>query len=280
MNRYLNILFLWIIVFIGCEDKDVKQEFSEMPTSFTKKVLIEEFTGAWCGYCPIGAYIVESLIEENDNIIGIGVHSGDAMEVDHSSFLEMTYQNSGYPSGMVDRVSYDGYVSLNAGYWTFMANNRLSSTPPCGLAMRSKVSGGIATIEVHAGFNATLEGDHRLTVYLIEDHVTGSGYGYDQANYYDGDSSSTFYQLGNPIEGYEHNNTLRAVLSGSLGDPLDNSVFISGGEHVETYTIDISSYEKNNLNAVAFIHHVGSSVVDHEILNVQRVSINGFQDWD
>ena len=38
-----------------------------------------------------------------------------------------------------------------------------------------------------------------VTVYLIEDDVTGSGYGYDQVNYYDSESESPFYGLGNPI---------------------------------------------------------------------------------
>ena len=146
--------------------------------------------------------------------------------------------------------------------------------------MRSKVSGNNATVEVHAGFNSELDGDYRVTVYLIEDDVTGSGYGYDQVNYYDSESESPFYGLGNPILGYEHNNTLRAVLSEPLGDPLDNSVLIAGGEHVEVYTADISSFNKKNLHAVAFIHNVGSTFTEHEVLNVQKVSVNGFQDWD
>ena len=30
--------------------------------------LIEEFTGAWCGYCPDGAYRVKNLINANDGI--------------------------------------------------------------------------------------------------------------------------------------------------------------------------------------------------------------------
>jgi len=280
MKKYIEIILIGLIVFVGCEDKDTEPEFSEVPSIFTKKVLIEEFTGSWCGYCPVGALIVEDLMTENENIIGVGVHVDDAMEIEQSNFLETTYQNSSYPSGMVDRTPYDGAVSLNAGYWSYFVNNQLLMTSTCGLAMRSKVSGNTATVEVHAGFNTELDGDYRVTVYLIEDEVTGSGYGYDQANYYDSESESPFYGLGNPIVGYEHNNTLRAVLSESLGDPLDDSVLIAGGEYVEVYTADISSFEKKNLHAVAFIHHVGSTFTEHEILNVQKVSVTGFQDWD
>ena len=56
MNQYLKILLFGLLVFAGCEDKSDDFEISQVPPTFTKKVLIEEFTGAWCGYCPDGAY--------------------------------------------------------------------------------------------------------------------------------------------------------------------------------------------------------------------------------
>jgi len=150
----------------------------------------------------------------------------------------------------------------------------------CGLAMRSKVSGNIATIEVRAGFNTDLSGDYRLTVYLLEDGVTGSGYGFDQINWDNEEPQSDFYGMGDPIVGYVHDHTLRAVLSGELGDPLDESVLTSGGEHIASYSIDISNYDKKKLSAVAFIQQIGTDFTQHEVLNVQQVGITGFQDWD
>ena len=55
-------LLLLSFVFFACSDNNEEPEFSEMPLSFTKKVLIEEFTAAWCGYCPWGAAIVENIV--------------------------------------------------------------------------------------------------------------------------------------------------------------------------------------------------------------------------
>ena len=135
-------------------------------------------------------------------------------------------------------------------------------------------------MEVHAGFNSTFNGDYRLSVYLIEDDVTGTGYGYDQRNYYNTVAESPFYNLGDPIEGYEHNHTLRAILSESLGDAIMVSEMASGGEHIETYTVDLSSYNKNNLSIVAFVTKISSTIAEHEIMNVQKCDIDGFQDWD
>ena len=286
MRRYITLLLFVGLAFWGCEDEPDDFQISQVPSTFTKKVLIEEFTGAWCGYCPDGAYRVKNLINDNDGrVVAVSLHAGnptgDAMEIAHTNYLETTYQNTGFPSGMVDRVAIDGYTSLNRGYWEYVANNQLLETAVCGLAIISKVNGQNATVEVHAGFNSTLNGDdYRLTVYLIEDGVTGSGYGYDQRNYYNTDPESPFYNLGDPIEGYEHNHTLRAVLSESLGNAISSSSLVSGGEHIETYTVDLSSYNKKNLSIVAFVTYIGSTITEHEIMNVQKCDIDGFQDWD
>jgi thiol-disulfide isomerase/thioredoxin len=285
MNQYLKILLFGLLVFAGCEDESDDFEVSQVPSEFTKKVLIEEFTGTWCGYCPDGAHIVESIIDDNDGrVVGVSLHSGDAMEIAHTNYLETTYQNpeypSGYPSGMVDRVSVNGSTRLNRGYWEYVANDQLLETAVCGLAIISEVNGQNATVEVHAGFNSTVNGDYRLSVYLIEDGVTGTGYGYDQRNSYNTVPENPFNNLGDPIVGYEHNHTLRAVLSESLGDAISPSSLVSGGEHIETYTVDLSSYNKNNLSIVAFVTYIGSTITEHEIMNVQKCDIDGFQDWD
>ena len=283
--RYLNNLLLLSFFFFACSDNNEEPEFSEMPLSFTKKVLIEEFTAAWCGYCPWGAAIVENIVNDNDNVIPVAVHVRDGMSIDHSVFLETTYQSSSYPAGMVDRAPYNvndttQVVSFNAGYFTYFSANQLLLEAECGLAMRSKVSGDIARIEVRAGFNTDLDGDYRLTVYLIEDGVTGSGYGFDQINWDNEEPQSDFYGMGDPIIGYVHNHTLRAVLSGELGDTLDESVLTSGGEHIVSYSTSISNYDKKKLSVVAFIQRIGTDFTQHEVLNVQQVGITGFQDWD
>ena len=142
------------------------------------------------------------------------------------------------------------------------------------------MNGNTATVEVHAGFSSSHSGDHRLTVYLIEDEVSGEGNGYDQMNFYDTDSYSPFFNLGNPIIGYVHNHTLRTVLSQPLGDLINSSELVTGGEHISTFNVDISSYDHNHLSIVAFINFVGATYLEHEVLNVQKCSIDGFQDWD
>ena len=265
----------------NCEDQKEGPSIGPVPDTFSKKVLIEEFTGAWCGYCPDGALRLENIINQNDGfVIGVSAHSGDAMEVSQTSFLESTYLNPGYPSGMVDRFNFNENVSISRGAWDYVANEQLQKEALCGLAMQSKVNGNTVKIKVHAGFKTAMNGDHRLTVYLIENGVKGSGYGYDQANYYDSDSTSPFYGLGNPIESFEHNHTLRLILSEPLGDLIDPSFLFPKGEFIKDYEIDISSYNSDNLFLVAFVTYIGENYLSHEVLNAQKCEINGIQDWD
>ena len=279
--RILLLILPFTLFIMNCQNEPGKFEVSSVPLEFTKKVLIEEFTGTWCGFCPDGAYILETLIDNNDGkVIGVGLHKNDAMAIPHTNYLENNYNSRRFPSGMVDRVSYNGNVSLNRGYWEYITNIQLSDTTVCGLAIKSEVNGEKAIVDVHAGFNTNLSGNYRLSVYLIEDDVSETGYGYDQANYYNTDSSSPFYELGNPIENYEHNHILRAVLSESLGDKISTSALISGGEHIETYTVDLSPYNDNNLSIIAFINYVGTTFKEHEIMNVQACKIDDLQDWD
>ena len=275
--KFLMITFGWF--FFGCEEEVL--EIGPVPESFTKKVLIEEFTGAWCGYCPDGAQRLENIIDSNDgNVIGVSLHNGDQMAVGHTDYLGSIYQNTGFPSGMVDRLSINDVVSINRGWWEGVAMDQLKKVASCGLAIKSDVSGSKANIEVRVGFNAYMTGSYKLSVYLIEEKVSGEGYGYDQSNFYDTDPNSPFYQLGNPIVGYEHNHTLRAILSDQSGDSINSSYLISGGEFTSSYSVDISSYDDDNLSVVAFITLIGSTFTEHEVMNVQSCDINSLQDWD
>ncbi|OFY95760.1 MAG: hypothetical protein A3K10_07650 [Bacteroidetes bacterium RIFCSPLOWO2_12_FULL_31_6] len=264
------------------DDGTCEYDINTPPSSFTKKVMIEEFTASWCGYCPDGAYRIDQLEETySGQVIAAAIHSGDIMEIDQYDLLDNEFDNSGFPSGMVDRVPYLYEVAMSRSYWSGVAYTQLMKTPNCGLAIKSSVSGNNATIEVHAAFNTTLSGDIRLTVYVTEDGVTGSaGSDYDQENYYNSDSSSPFYGLGDPIVGYEHNHLLRAVASDYLGDAIASSYLVAGGEFTKTYTVDVSGYTQSKTKIVAFVSEVGSTYDTHEVLNAQEVTIGGIQDWD
>ena len=185
---------------------------------------------------------------------------------------------------MVDRVvaTTDYYgnsiVSMNRGWWDYIATIQLEKIASCGLAIKSDVSNGNAEIDVHVGFNEQIQGDIRLNVYLIENNVTGTGYGFDQRNFYNTDTSSIFLDW----ESYSRicsQSYLRLVLTESQGN-LISSEAIASGEHTETFKISIEEFDKNELSIVAFVNNLGASFAEHEVLNAKKCSIEGFEDWD
>mgnify|MGYP005641855299 FL=1 len=274
----ITFTLLLLLVF-SCEDSDINREFSETPTSFTKKVLLEEFTGSWCGYCPSGAEILQNLMNSY-SVIGVALHSSDDMSIAHTSVLESFYPSSGYPSGMVDRINFDGIVGLNRGYWSYITDQQLQKSAICGLAINSEISGDSVNIQIRSAFDTTMTMEnYNLNVYIIEDDVQGEGYGYDQRNYYNDDAESSFYQLGDPIINYKHNQTLRKVLTNTYGIPFTSSSS-PGTEFIDNFKEDITNFNKNKLSVVAFITYNGAAATNHEVLNAQKCDIDGFQDWD
>ena len=74
-------------------------------TSYQRKVVCEEGTGTWCGYCVRGLVYVDSLKEHaKDWAIPIAAHSGDPMENNYISQISQYLNSDSYPAGVVNRM--------------------------------------------------------------------------------------------------------------------------------------------------------------------------------
>lgn len=262
-----------------------------VPSTFTKKVLIEEFTGAWCGYCVDGAYIVETIVAANaGKAIGVSIHQGDAMQISLYGVLDGIFNNSGFPAGMVDRVPSAGSVCLNRGYWSSRATAELAKTAECGLAMKTdyNTAGDSVIAEVHAGFKSALTGNYKMVTYVVEDSCSGTGSQWDQVNYYSsanpngaaGSSTHPYYNLPYHITGYKHMQVVRKALPSDLGDAVDAGSLVSGGSFVKTYKFALGTMKKSNLSIVSFVYKVGTSATTYEIMNVQKIKVGSTKNWD
>jgi hypothetical protein len=147
-----------------------------------KKVLIEEHTGAWCQYCPDGAVVMDDVLSTFQNAIGFAVHNGDAMAIPDGDLLSAFYI-AGYPQATIDR--------LGAGYdrnqWMGVVNTNLQGAGSVTVSfdsMNYDAGTRLVTAIVKAQFTAPMTGDLRFNCVVVEDHVTGTGSGYNQSNYY------------------------------------------------------------------------------------------------
>ena len=276
-KKYLILPMLAIsFTMVSCKKEDVIDEEptptgEAVPGSFTKKVLMEEFTGEWCGYCPDGATIMKGIITANPNrVIAASVHQGDFLAISQYSTLNSFLDVKGFPRSAVNRTpaqgtssggSQDGLLVYSRGNWNTNVTRELSKTAICGLKLETTVSGTTAEIKVSCGANTAIDGAH-LTVYLTEDGIP--------------ESTSGAQSGAGP--GYINDEVLRACVSNGTGDAIDlNSSELA----TKTYSgIDISGYNKSNLKVVAFIHKHVTSPKDYEVLNVQEVHIGETKSWD
>jgi thiol-disulfide isomerase/thioredoxin len=68
----------------------------------TRRVVIEEFTGAWCGACPDAAIKIEEIEHDYpDNTIGLAWHEWDDLEIPEWTPVKTLFGVSSYPGGAV-----------------------------------------------------------------------------------------------------------------------------------------------------------------------------------
>ena len=249
---------------------------SGAPSTFTKKVLLEDFTGTWCPQCPPAASAIASAMSGNSNIFGVGYHAvgGDPMEIPETAYWSSYYNVTGFPTV---------YVNGADTRWNFpnmgQVNSELAETATVGLAIEGTIIGGKLDIEVQVGFNTTPNEEVKLMIYLIEDNVTTST---PQA----GSSQGT---------SYVHRDVLREVYTNQLGDVITSSNTINGGVFTRTITgLDLPSNvdDVSNLKLIAFVRNTytktfvdyfgetHSNSPHYDIYNVQEVHVGESQAFD
>ena len=255
-----------------------------VPTTFTQKLLVEMFSSASCATCPDASYKFRNYMNlYPDRVYGASIHNADAMSINMFQTCDSMLDVTVFSSGSFNRTPYNGISVLPKTQWanSNIVTTCLQKTAKCGLKISSRLSGNDLTLTVTTGFAQQLTGDHRLTVYLVEDSISITGSGYNQANYYNTTQGHPFYNLGNPIVGYVHNEVLRKVLTPNRGASISISNTIAAKSSISmNFSTNVSSYDKSNLYIVAFINKLGTTTTTHEILNAQRVIVGGTKNWD
>jgi thiol-disulfide isomerase/thioredoxin len=163
----------------------------------TTRVVGEEGTGTWCGWCPRGAVFMEQMANDYPSTwVGIAVHNADPMTVTAYD-AGVSALISGYPSGLIDRIPETDPSDFPTVY-----ASRVAVTRPAGVAVSNgwNPSTRVMSVTVDATFAASLTGvSMRLAAVIVEDDVTGTTSSYNQTNYY----SSTSQNI--PLSGAGHN---------------------------------------------------------------------------
>ena len=257
--------------------------------------LVEYFTGAWCGYCPNGESASGGILAKYHHAAVVAIHgplnygvANDGMMVQASGPITAAY-NSGFPTATFSRdaITANGTTALSFGVGTtspdqgwlpyYEAVQGVYSPVSVSATLTNHPAQNTMDISVTANFaDYPLPGNQRITCYVIEDSVIGSGAGFDQHNYMYQVAGSPWYNIGtkdpsNPnfswMTKFPHMHVLRAILSsdGAASSPYsptwcDSGIIpmpvTLGTNYSATYTgVDISAYNPNNVKVIAFVNN-------------------------
>jgi hypothetical protein len=224
-------------------------------TGYKHRVLVEEYSGTWCGNCPRILYGVDLLQQQTDKAIVVSTHlfNGDPFITTEGNNLAAQQGVGGVPTGYINRtISWAGPQYENVPH----VISTIQASAPGGIAISSSVSSNNISIIIKAGYTQPLTGGAKLTVYLVEDKLF-----YTQRNY-----SANLYGGQPNIPNFEYNGVLRKVVSSLSGDAIG----ASGNANEKTYSLAVPANVANisNTRIVAFITNAAGTVV-----NVQEVKV-------
>lgn len=210
--------------------------------NFNRRVLIEDFTGTWCGYCPRIAQAISQVNAQTSDDVVVSIHRGnDPYSFSGASTLESMINLQGYPTGMLNRKTEWNYPETSPTSIA-QAVNLTSGQSKLGLAMTSSVSGSSASLSVNVKFGKAFA-NLKLVVYVLEDDLV-----HDQTNY------TSYYGGGSIISNFHHDHVLRDVLTNDiLGDQITGNTN-SGDVFTRSFTYNIpGNVNPSNVRFVAFV---------------------------
>lgn len=154
-----------------------------------KKVIGEEATGTWCGWCVRGICFMNYMRETYpETWIGVAVHNNDPMtnSVYDDAISSIIPNFPGYPSGTIDRSGDNFYdpEEFEAGYL-----DRINAISPGTLNITNfnwDPGTRVVTFDVQSEFIVDVNSELRFGAIITEDSLYGTASNWGQTNYYAG----------------------------------------------------------------------------------------------
>lgn len=227
--------------------------FAQLPVSTTpttKAIVLEEYTGIYCGYCPDGHSIANNIAAANPGkCVLINIHTGGYANVAAGEpDLKSTMGNAiaampgmgitGYPAGDVNRTVFSGTVMAGGrGSWNSWGNTIKSQSAYCNVAVEGHVDAvtRVLTYTAQVYYTANSPAStNSLTVMLLEDKVLGPQHNYGSPTLY---NASNYNADGS----YNHNHVLRTGLTaGNFGITIPTTTSGTTFTTTGTYTVPLT----------------------------------------
>lgn len=219
-------------------DNTVSFTLASAENTYPGTVVVEEWTGTWCGWCPRGivgmTYMEETYGE--DNFIGIAVHGGDEMEpASYNAFLNRYAE--GFPGCIVNR---DPYYMFDPSKETLEYVYNLLKDQPAIAQVKVSSTYNVEEakeIAVKADVDFVMNipnGNYRVAFVLTENNVGP----YKQTNYY-----APSYNQGLKLEGWDDKPGTVSTMFNHVARTIKNVWGISRSLPSEINKGEVYSYE-------------------------------------
>ncbi len=222
-----------------------------------RRVLLEEYTGTWCGPC--GQYgkplMAQILAAHPDDVYGVEVHQTDDFSIPECDTLAAYLGCSFVPAASADRtynLANSGAVLVGTGSWNAIVNAALQVQPKCSVKLYYTLNKTTRTLtaKISATFDVSVAGDLRFNVIITEDDLIHSQNGASQT--------------------YHHMHVLRDMLGYTWGTPGIIPANVSSGQSFNyTYQYSIPpSWNLDNLHFIGVVQEFNQQYADmKKILN-------------
>lgn len=215
---------------------------------YTRRMVVEESTGAWCGWCVRGIVgLREMKAKYGEDFIGIAVHNKDKYAASvYDSYLGNF--GSGFPRSTINRSGGQvdpSYANLLSAY------DAMEKVADAGLEVSASVNDRQITFSSTAKFTfSDINTDYRIAFVVLENQLPLS-----QANYYSGGGSmGEFGSLPDPCD-ILIDDVARGIFPtpGGQTGSIPSSI-ISGEPYTYTYTASMPAYSNGkNVEVVALL---------------------------
>src|SRR5690554_4162683 len=203
-----------------------------------KNVVLEEFTGIYCVYCPDGHAIAQAIQNANpDRVSLINIHVGGYanpqsghpdFRTDYGNAIANQSLLTGYPAGQVNRHVFpgrgmsNGVTAMGRGQWTASANEILAAPSNVNIAVEATLDVQTRVMEIHVEGYYTANSSQTtnlLNVAVLQNNTKGPQTGGGAGN------------------NYNHMHRLVDLVTGQWGEEISTTTTGTFVDRTFTYTV-------------------------------------------
>ena len=253
-----------------------------------KNVILEEFTGINCVWCPAGHLIGQQLHDANPNdVFLINIHVGgfatpSGGQPDYrtpfGTAIDAQAGVAGYPAGTVNRhqftMTQGGGTAMSRSDWSAASSQMLNQPSPVNVGLQANVdmATNVLTVDVevyYTGFQTIPS--NMLNIAVVQNNVEGPQTG--------GSSNNPGSML--PNGNYNHNHMLRHMMTGQWGEQITN--LTPGSLYSNSYSWTMPSningvvLDPTNISVIAFVAEGQQEILSGTEISPNVVFANSYE---